>query len=204
MTGNDRPGEDRLSDDFVVADEQFAQVDGAPEFGLRPTETDGFPEAHVTVHRTTGVAAWGATRDEAIEHVQCDARRYVEADRPGEIVETDGVLGGDPRVAGSRIGVLHVVDRFDATGSVVETAAGFSGVLSVEEVRTALEWADANPETIQHLRAERARVIEDIRTGWERVPLDDESDTVVYRRPHGHSATFAILDDDTGEADGER
>lgn len=202
MTADEPPDADGQSGGFAAVGEPLERVGGSPELGVRPTETEGFPEAHVAVHRPTGVAAWGSSRDEAMENVRRNVERYDDADRSGEIVETDGVLGGEPRVDGSRIGVLHVVDRYDATGSIVETAAGFVGLLTVGEVRTALEWADAHTEVLQHLRDERARFHERIRTRWERVPLDDESDTVVYRRPDDGS-TFAILESEDSEGTGE-
>lgn len=183
-----------------LAGESFESADGSPGIGVRPSVTDGFPAAHLAVHASTGVATWGATREEAVTRVERDIDDYVDADRPGGIVETEGVLGGKPRVAGSRIGVLHIVEKYAVTGSLVETAAAFSGPLVVEEVREALEWADAHPDMVRGLREERERFRERIRREWNPIALPDEAGPTAYRNPDS-PITLAILPGDRDDQD---
>lgn len=161
MTGDDP------ADRFQVAGESLEPVTDVPGLGIRPVGDESFPDAHVAVHRSSGAAAWGANRDDAIEHVERDVEHVRSPRRTEEIVETPGVLGGKPRVAGSRIGVLHIVTAYEDTGSIVETAAGFTGPLTVDEARSALGWADSNPDEIERLRDERARTFEHIESEWE-------------------------------------
>lgn len=180
---------------FPLDDESLWSVDGPLAVGVRPTSTEGFPDAHVALHRPSGAGAWGASRDEAVEAAVRDAARVTTPERTGTIVETDGVLGGDPRVAGSRIGVLHVVNAYDDSGSILETAASFSGPLSVDEARTALEWAAEHPDAIHRLREERARIREEIESEWERLDTVSDTGVTVYRRRD----SFAVLDTDQGD-----
>lgn len=109
-------------------------------------------------------------------------------DRSGEIVETDGVLGGDPRIDGTRLGVLHIVATYEREGSIVETAAQYGG-LTVDEVRSALAWADEHPDHLERLRAERELLREWIRTHWEHRELDG-TEFGTYRRPDDLEVTF--------------
>ena len=53
-----------------------------------------------------------------------------------EIVSTEGVLGGEPRIEGRRIGVLHVVTRVLDDETPEEVAADFD--LDVADVYRAL------------------------------------------------------------------
>lgn len=185
------------ADQFRVSGESLRPVADSPEFGVRPVGDDSFPDAHVAVHRSSGAAAWGATRDDAIDHVERDVEHVHSSRRTGEIVETPGVHGGAPRVAGSRIGVLHIVTAYEDTGSMVETAAGFTGPLSVAEARTALDWAEAHPDELQRLRDERARTIERIKSEWDPIESSDDPDVATYRRPG--SNTFALFGPDEAE-----
>lgn len=72
-----------------------------------------------------------------------------------EIVRTEDVLGGDPRIDGTRVGVLHVYEL------VVEGAHSPTDVadqldLSLAEVYTALAYYYDNPEEMRVLRTEHA------------------------------------------------
>lgn len=191
MSGDDPDG------GFVVAGECLEPVDGSKALGVRPVGDESFPNAHVAVHGSSGAASWGATREDAIERVCQDADQVETSDRTGAIVETPGVLGGAPRVAGSRIGVLHVVAAHDDSGSIVETAAGFSGPLTVDEARAALGWADAHPAELQRLREERAQVIERIKLDWEPIEVSDDPEVEAYRRPDSNA--FALFGPDEEE-----
>lgn len=74
------------------------------------------------------------------------------------IVQTEGVLGGDPRIDGHRIGVLHVYQRYVEGGDSAESIAD-SYDLSVAEVHAALAYAFNNPEEIEVLQSEHAQAI---------------------------------------------
>lgn len=191
MTGDD-PAER-----FHVAGESLEPVADSPELGVRPVGDESFPDAHVAVHRSSGAAAWGGTREDAIEHVERDVAHVRSPRRTGETVETPGVLGGAPRVAGSRIGVHHIVTAYEDTDSVVETAAGFTGPLTVDEARSALEWADAHPDELQRLRDERARIIERIKSEWDPIEGSDDHEIATYRRPGSNA--FALFGPDEEE-----
>lgn len=186
-----------IADQFHVAGESLRPVADSAEIRVRPVADDQFPDAHVAVHRSSGAAAWGPTRDNAIEHVERDVAHVRSQRRTGEIVKTPGVLGGAPRVAGSCIGVLHVVTAYEDTGSIIEAAAGITGPLTVDEARTALDWADAHPDELQRRRDERASTIERIKSEWEPIDLPDASDISTYRRPGGN--TFALFGPDEEE-----
>lgn len=187
-------------EEVVWEDEGFETVSGRYSFGVRPTVTEGFAEAHIAVDRATGTCSWGPTREDALDNLQRDLDVLDRRRRTGGIVETDGVLGGAPRVDGSRIGVIHVVEKHEMTDSVVETAAGFSGALTVDEVRVALEWADDHPGRLRRLREERELFGEWVVEYWERVELDDE--LVVHRRPESVDVTFEAFKQRRGRSEG--
>jgi len=68
-----------------------------------------------------------------------------------DIVRTEGVLGGDPRIEGTRVGVLHVYELVvEGDGSPAD-AADQLGV-SLAEVYTALAYYHENPETLREVR----------------------------------------------------
>lgn len=173
---------------FVWEDEVFETLSGQYAVGVRPTQTEDFEDAHVAVDRQTGMAAWGSTRDDALDRLEEDTERYEETDRSGEIVETDGVLGGDPRIDGTRLGVLHIVWTYEREGSIVETAAQYGG-LTVDEVRCALAWAERHPDHLERLRAERELLREWMQTHWEHREIDGTG-SGMYRRPDDLEVTF--------------
>lgn len=66
------------------------------------------------------------------------------------IVQTEGVLGGDPRIEGRRIGVLHVYrSHVQAHESPEEIAEDYD--ISLAEVHAALAYAFNNPDEIEAL-----------------------------------------------------
>jgi uncharacterized protein (DUF433 family) len=74
------------------------------------------------------------------------------------IVRTPDVLGGDPRIEGTRVGVVHVYRRYVEGGDApAEIAAGYD--ISVAAVHTALAYAFANAEEMTAIaeRNEAAR-----------------------------------------------
>ncbi|MBB6645748.1 DUF433 domain-containing protein [Halobellus sp. MBLA0160] len=78
-----------------------------------------------------------------------------------QIVRTDDVLGGDPRIKDHRIGVYHVYQRYvegDETPEAIATSYG----ISVAEVHAALAYAFSNPEEMREIEARnQARYEED-------------------------------------------
>lgn len=83
------------------------------------------------------------------------------------IVKTDDVLGGDPRIDGTRVGVFHVYPRYVDGDDEPETIADGLDV-SVAEVHAALAYAFHNPE---EMRAIEER---DPAVPGRRVTPDDE------------------------------
>jgi len=90
-----------------------------------------------------------------------------------EIVRDENVLGGSPRLAGTRIGVLHIYRQYQQGDSPEEIASRYDGV-SLADVHAALAYAFDNPSLVRDLEAENRDVIERIRR--ER-PVDPEEFT---------------------------
>lgn len=74
-----------------------------------------------------------------------------------QIVTTEDVLGGDPRIENHRIGVYHVYQRYvEGTDTPEEIAASYG--ISVAEVHAALAYAFSNPDEMREIEARnRAR-----------------------------------------------
>jgi uncharacterized protein (DUF433 family) len=71
-----------------------------------------------------------------------------------DIVRTEGVLGGKPRLDGRRIGVLRIVEVVLEAGRSPEEAADQLGI-SLAEVHTALAYYYEHPEEMHDLRQKR-------------------------------------------------
>lgn len=69
-----------------------------------------------------------------------------------EIVRTEGVLGGEPRLEGRRISVVQIADMVRDAGHSVEHVADQLAI-SPAEVRAALDYYDAHPAEIDRVRA---------------------------------------------------
>ncbi|MEF8853652.1 MAG: DUF433 domain-containing protein [Haloarculaceae archaeon] len=68
-----------------------------------------------------------------------------------DIVRTDGVLGGDPRLDGTRVGVLHVYELVVAGDhSPADVADQFA--LSLGEVYPALAYYHEHPDEMRAVR----------------------------------------------------
>jgi uncharacterized protein (DUF433 family) len=96
--------------------------------------------------------------------------------RPGsdgempQIVKTQDVLGGDPRIEGHRIGVYHVYQRYvEGDDTPEEIATSYD--ISVAAVHAALAYAFSNPDEMRDIEA-RNRAIYD-ETAENRVVPDD-------------------------------
>ncbi len=68
-----------------------------------------------------------------------------------EIVRTENVLSGDPRIKGTRVGVVHVHELVVEGGCSPADTADQLG-LSLAEVYTALAYYHENPETVREVR----------------------------------------------------
>lgn len=69
------------------------------------------------------------------------------------IVRTDDVLGGEPRIEGTRIGVLDVYEFVSAGDSAAEVADQLGCTLA--EVYAALSYYHERPEEMRELRRDR-------------------------------------------------
>jgi uncharacterized protein (DUF433 family) len=77
-----------------------------------------------------------------------------------EIMKTDDVLGGDPRIEGYRIGVYHVYQRYvegDETPEEIATSYG----ISVADVHAALAYAFSHPKEMRSIEARNQTVYEE-------------------------------------------
>ncbi|WP_331233500.1 DUF433 domain-containing protein [Natronorarus salvus] len=78
------------------------------------------------------------------------------------VVTGEGVLGGDPRLDGTRIGVIHVDRRYEGGETPGAIAASFDG-LSVADVHSALAFAFVDPQTLRSTVSRSRSSIERIR-----------------------------------------
>ncbi|XGI82900.1 DUF433 domain-containing protein [Halorutilales archaeon Cl-col2-1] len=78
-----------------------------------------------------------------------------------EIVSTEDVLGGAPRIEGRRIGVHHIARRvIDAGESPEQVAADYD--LAVADVHRALVYYYDNPTEMREVQEDRRSVPEDL------------------------------------------
>ncbi|QLH81223.1 DUF433 domain-containing protein [Halosimplex pelagicum] len=68
-----------------------------------------------------------------------------------DIVHTDGVLGGKPRLKGHRISVLQIADMVLDAGHSPEYVADQLGI-SLSDVHTALAYYYDNPDEMDEIR----------------------------------------------------
>lgn len=71
-----------------------------------------------------------------------------------KIVRTENVLGGDPRIEGTRIGVLHVYELV-ARGEHPPVDVADQLDLSLGEVYSALAYYHEHPDEMRSVRAEQ-------------------------------------------------
>lgn len=89
-----------------------------------------------------------------------------------QIVTTDGVLGGDPRLEGRRIGVYHIYQRYvDGDETPEEIAASYG--ISIAEVHTALAYAFSNPDELRAIEKRNQERYE--KSASNRVVPDDSA-----------------------------
>jgi uncharacterized protein (DUF433 family) len=78
------------------------------------------------------------------------------------IVTSDDVLGGDPRLDGTRIGVVHIYRRYESGETPEEIAASYDDI-SVAEVHNALAYAFDNPAELRTIEERNQETVERIR-----------------------------------------
>lgn len=80
------------------------------------------------------------------------------------IVKTPDILGGKPRIKGTRISVFMIAESIRETDQTVETILDGYPDLSREQVEEALDYYDEHPETMDVLRtqyeAEKQNLVE--------------------------------------------
>ena len=90
-----------------------------------------------------------------------------------EVVKTPDVLGGDPRIAGTRIGVHHIVTAMWYQGTSAETlVSDIYPQISEEDVFAALDYYHDNHDEIEAIRRESATPTGDEITRPEDLPAD--------------------------------
>jgi len=87
-----------------------------------------------------------------------------------EIVSDEAVLGGAPRLDGTRIGVTHIYRQYQGGTSPEAIASNYDDV-SVADVHNALAFVFDNPELIRDQETAEQEAIERIR---ERRPVDPD------------------------------
>lgn len=94
-----------------------------------------------------------------------------------DIVSTDDVLGGAPRIAGRRIGVHHVAGRVIDAGEPPERVAAEYD-LDLADVHRALVYYYDHPEEMRRVRRERSTVPEELRVvrGPDDLEASDEAE----------------------------
>ena len=78
-----------------------------------------------------------------------------------EIVRTEGILGGDPRLDGTRIGIIHIKERLDAGDDVAQIATDYD--IDLADVYHALAYYYDNPAEMDEIEARREAFVKDIR-----------------------------------------
>jgi uncharacterized protein (DUF433 family) len=86
------------------------------------------------------------------------------------IVTDEEVLGGDPRLEDTRIGVVTLYRRYEDGESPEAIAAGYDGV-TVADIHAALAYAFDHPEEIRAVERRAQEAIERIR---EKRSIDPE------------------------------
>jgi uncharacterized protein (DUF433 family) len=79
-----------------------------------------------------------------------------------DIVHTDGVLGGKPRLEGHRISVLQIADMVLDAGHSPEYVADQLGI-SLSDVHTALAYYYDNPDEMDEIRDRNERLEDQLR-----------------------------------------
>ena len=93
------------------------------------------------------------------------------------IVRTDSVLGGDPRIEGTRIGVHHVVyPILEGESSVEHMVTVTHPDLSEADVLSALHYYAENPDEVDDIRQANRQVYPSEITGPDDLPPELRSE----------------------------
>lgn len=79
-----------------------------------------------------------------------------------DIVRTEGILGGDPRLEGTRVGVLHVYELVVEGGHAPADVADQLDI-SLGEVYTALAYYHEQPAEMRAVRRNNEDALEELR-----------------------------------------
>jgi uncharacterized protein (DUF433 family) len=82
-------------------------------------------------------------------------------------VKTEDVLGGEPRIEGTRIGVLLVYERVEGRGLEPQTVADRHD-LDVADVYRALAYYHDHPREMEEVRRQREAAVEEFSEGIDR------------------------------------
>lgn len=86
-----------------------------------------------------------------------------------EVVTTEGVLGGKPRLKGHRIGVLHLCEFVQETS---QEYAVDQFNLSLDDVQTALAYYEGHPDEMRELRQRQRELEEELKEIVLKPPAD--------------------------------
>ena len=89
-----------------------------------------------------------------------------------QIVRTDDILGGDPRIEDHRIGVYQVYQQYVESDKTPESIAT-SYDISIAKVHAALAYAFSNPDEMREIEARNQAVSEE--TAANRIVPDDRA-----------------------------
>ena len=77
------------------------------------------------------------------------------------VVSDEEVLGGNPHLEGTRIGVVHVYRRYEDGETPEEIASSYD--VTVADVHTALAYAFDRPEELRAIESRASEAVERIR-----------------------------------------
>lgn len=77
------------------------------------------------------------------------------------VVRMEEVLGGDPRLDGTRVGVIHVKERLDAGDDPAQITTDYD--IDLADVYHALAYYHDNPAEMDEIEARRESFVEGIR-----------------------------------------
>lgn len=126
----------------------------------------------IAIDEETGVEGRGETREQALERLDEVVARHEGT----AIVKTPEVLGGKPRIDGTRLGVFTIGESIREGGQTVEDILDSYPDLSREQVLAALEYYDAHPEVMDVIRTQREATTYRLRS-QSRAPGTDDTET---------------------------
>ena len=130
-------------------------------------------EEWIAIDERTGVEGRGRTRADALAELdEAVARR-----ERTHVVKTPAVLGGKPRIDGTRIGVFTIGESVRENGQSVEDVLEAYPSLSREQVEAALVYYDAHPEAMDVIRTQRAATRQRLERDGGVQPEDTETGT---------------------------